>query len=257
MNNSTVKNTNFAARTLLLAVLLLLVRPASAQIQPADTLRTAGDSLMVNTGKFNIREDALQIDSTLFVDSSSKKSEESKVVLKKEPDSRKIGAKRFIPDSRKATWLALVIPGGGQIYNRKYWKLPIVYGGFVGCAYALRWNSQMYEDYKQAYLDIMDDDPNTDSFKDFLPPGYDISGNEKQFQDRFKRKKDIFRRQRDLSIFAFMGVYVLSVIDAYVDAELSDFDISDNLAIKLRPSVINTNNNLHSAHVGMSCCLKF
>ena len=257
MNNSTVKNTNFAARTLLLAVLLLLVRPASAQIQPADTIRTAGDSLMVNTGKFNIREDALQIDSTLFVDSSSKKPEESKVVLKKEPDRRRIGTKRFIPDSRKATWLALVIPGGGQIYNRKYWKLPIVYGGFVGCAYALRWNSQMYEDYKQAYLDIMDDDPNTDSFKDFLPPGYDISGNEKQFQDRFKRKKDIFRRQRDLSIFAFMGVYVLSVIDAYVDAELSDFDISDNLAIKLRPSVINTNNNLHSAHVGMSCCLKF
>ena len=72
--------------------------------------------------------------------------------------------KRFIPNSNKATWLALALPGAGQIYNRKYWKLPIVYGGFVGCAYALNWNNKMYKDYSQAYLDIMDDDPNTKSY---------------------------------------------------------------------------------------------
>jgi len=72
---------------------------------------------------------------------------------------------RFIPDSRKATWLAMVFPGGGQIYNRKYWKLPLVYGGIVGCAYAINWNNKMYKDYSQAYMDIMDDDPNTDSLQ--------------------------------------------------------------------------------------------
>ena len=91
--------------------------------------------------------------------------------------------KRFIPNSNRATWLALIIPGGGQIYNRKYWKLPIVYGGFMGCAYALSWNGKMYKDYSQAYLDIMDDDPNTKSYEDFLPPNADISGQEERYKD--------------------------------------------------------------------------
>ena len=64
----------------------------------------------------------------------------------------------WIPNPSKATWLAVVFPGGGQIYNRKFWKLPIIYGGFAGCAYALSWNGKMYKDYSQAYLDIMDDE---------------------------------------------------------------------------------------------------
>ena len=67
------------------------------------------------------------------------------------------------PDPQRALWLALVLPGGGQIYNRKYWKLPLVYGGFMGCIYAMTWNNMMYKDYAQAYLDIMDYDPGTAS----------------------------------------------------------------------------------------------
>ena len=59
----------------------------------------------------------------------------------------------WAPDPKRAMWLAIVVPGAGQIYNRKYWKLPIVYGGFLGCAYAWRWNNQMYRDYSQAYMD--------------------------------------------------------------------------------------------------------
>ena len=96
----------------------------------------------------------------------------------------------------------------------------------MGCAYALSWNGKMYKDYSQAYLDIMDDDPNTKSYEDFLPPNADISGQEERYKEIFRKRKDLYRRQRDLSIFAFIGVYLLSVIDAYVDAELSDFDIS-------------------------------
>ena len=61
------------------------------------------------------------------------------------------------PDPKRAMWLALVLPGAGQIYNRKYWKLPIIYGGFVGCAYAMRWNNMMYHDYSQQRLLYLDE----------------------------------------------------------------------------------------------------
>ena len=79
------------------------------------------------------------------------------------------------PDAKRALWLALAIPGAGQIYNRKYWKLPIVYGGFVGCIYAISWNNQMYHDYAQAYIDLMDDDPRTQSYNQFLHLGVTIT----------------------------------------------------------------------------------
>lgn len=144
------------------------------------------------------------------------------------------------PDPKRAMWLALVIPGGGQIYNRKYWKLPIIYGGFLGCAYAMRWNNQMYLDYSQAYLDIMDDDPNTKSYTQFLHLGTQITpANEERYKSIFKSRKDRYRRWRDLSFFCMLGVYALSVIDAYVDASLSQFDISDDLSLRLQPAVIN------------------
>ena len=138
-----------------------------------------------------------------------------------------------MPNPTKATWLAVVFPGGGQIYNRKYWKLPIIYGGFAGCAYALSWNGKMYKDYAKAYLDIMDSNPNTKSYEDLLPPNAQY--NEEQLKNTLKRRKDSFRRFRDLSIFAFIGVYLISIIDAYVDAELSNFDISPDLSMKLEP----------------------
>lgn len=144
------------------------------------------------------------------------------------------------PDPKKATWIALIIPGGGQIYNRKYWKLPIVYGGFVGCLYAYNWNGQMYKDYRQAYLDIMDSDPNTDSYKDFFRPGYDYESNKEYLKEVFKKRKDRYRRWRDLSIFAFIGVYAVSVIDAYVDAQLSSFDITEDINLTIEPQRINS-----------------
>ena len=165
--------------------------------------------------------------------------------------------KRFIPDSQRSVWLALVFPGAGQIYNRKYWKLPIVYGGFVGCTYALSWNNKMYKDYSQAYLDIMDDDPNTKSYEDFLPMNSSIAGQEERFKEIFKKRKDAYRRQRDLSIFAFIGVYLLSVIDAYVDAELSDFDITKDIGLKVEPAMFNDGKSKNFGSIGLQCSLKF
>ncbi len=165
----------------------------------------------------------------------------------------------FVPDPKRALWLSLVLPGAGQIYNRKYWKLPIIYGGFLGCTYAFMWNQQMYRDYSQAYLDIMDDDPNTKSYMDMLPPRYDITGREEQFKNIFKRKKDYYRRYRDLSAFCFAGVYLLSVVDAYVDAQLSVFDISPELSMRLEPAVISTGNNVTRPMTayGVGCSLTF
>jgi len=165
------------------------------------------------------------------------------------------------PNPQRALWLALVIPGGGQIYNRKYWKLPIVYGGIMGCLYAMNWNNMMYKDYSQAYLDIMDSDPTTQSYNQFLHLGKQIdSSNEARYKQIFKSRKDKFRRWRDLSFFCLIGVYALSVIDAYVDAELSEFDISKDLSLRVEPAVINNGlygNSLEMASIGVHCSLNF
>ena len=166
------------------------------------------------------------------------------------------------PDPKRALWLALVIPGGGQIYNRKYWKLPLVYGGFIGCMYAMNWNNMMYKDYSQAYIDLMDNDPSTQSYNQFLHLGTRITteADKKRYEDIFRKRKDKYRRWRDLSFFVMLGVYALSVIDAYVDAELSVFDISDDLSLKVEPAIINnrsSSNPIDASSVGLQCSLNF
>ena len=153
------------------------------------------------------------------------------------------------PNPKRALWLALVIPGGGQIYNRKYWKLPLIYGGFMGCIYAMNWNNTMYKDYSQAYMDLMDSDPNTQSYNQFLHLGASITtdADKKRYEEIFRKRKDKYR-------------YALSVIDAYVDAELSVFDISKDLSLKVEPTIINngsSNNVLDNSSVGLQCSLNF
>lgn len=165
------------------------------------------------------------------------------------------------PNAKRALWLSLVLPGAGQIYNRKYWKLPIIYGGFVGCAYAMRWNNMMYRDYSQAYLDIMDDDPLTQSYNQFLHLGSQITDdNIDRWKEIFRKRKDRYRRWRDLSFFVMVGVYALSVIDAYVDASLSEFDISPDLSLRVSPAIIGTGtdrNPFNGAAIGLQCSINF
>lgn len=217
-----------------------IIKPASQN----DTLTIGKDILtdsLEKVNRENIEIISRPIDLTNKVDS-----------LSAEP---KISKKIFIPNSTKATWLAIAFPGGGQIYNRKYWKLPIIYGGFAGCAYALSWNNKMYKDYSQAYRDITDKNDNTNSFEDIFPPN--TTYNKEQMTQLIKNRKDSFRRYRDLSIFAFIGVYVISIIDAYVDAELSDFDISPDLSMRVEPTVINNQFHSNQKAVGVQCVLKF
>lgn len=178
--------------------------------------------------------------------------------------SNAVNKKIFIPNPTKATWLALVIPGGGQIYNRKYWKLPIIYGGFAGCAYALTWNGKMYKDYMQAYKDAASGNWGASSIRDILPPGYLDRVSQTQITETLRRQKDTYRRYRDLSIFAFIGVYLISVIDAYVDAELSNFDITPDLSMRIEPAVINnqigigsSSGSLGKKSMGLQCSFRF
>ena len=185
------------------------------------------------------------------------------------PDSVAMRHKRnwktWRPSPKRALWLALVLPGAGQIYNRKYWKLPIIYGGFVGCIYAMRWNNQMYHDYSQAYLDIMDDNPTTQSYNMFLHLGTQITNeNLSRYQAIFRKRKDRYRRWRGLSFFCMIGVYALSVVDAYVDASLSEFDISNDLSMRVAPTVMDTGgamgqsvSPLKNKGVGVQCSLTF
>lgn len=162
------------------------------------------------------------------------------------------------PNPTKATWMALIIPGGGQIYNKKYWKLPIFYGGFAGCAYALTWNGKMYKDYSNAYKDAVNERWESTSITDLLPPGYIDRVSKSQLTEVLRKRKDTYRRYRDLSIFAFIGVYLLSVVDAYIDAELSNFDITPDLSMRIEPaSIENPGYNSTKRNVGVQCSFIF
>lgn len=195
-------------------------------------------------------ETTVPLDSTRFVQRKDS-------LMNAKPAPLPMAKKTWAPKPAKSLWLALVIPGAGQIYNRKYWKIPIVYGGFVGCAYAYTWNNGMYNDYMQAYQDIMSDDPARDSYKNFLPNGIDVNSNLTYYQELFRTRKDRFRRQRDLSVIATIGVYILSVVDAYVDAELSDFDISNDLSMTFGPTVFYGGNGSLPQGIGLRCTINF
>ena len=231
------------------ACLLLGVGSASAQVE--DPAPLAEDS----TATDSIGRMLAPMDSLALHDAQSLMTDSARTPRVKRDWST------WRPDPQRALWLALVIPGGGQIYNRKFWKLPLVYGGFMGCIYAMTWNNMMYKDYSQAYLDIMDDDPGTASYNKFMPPGTTMnSSNEERYKQLFKNRKDKYRRWRDLSFFCMVGVYALSVIDAYVDAELSVFDISKDLSLKVEPTVIPNHTGSHALSaqsVGVNCCLNF
>ena len=243
-------------RLLLLSLFACPIGALAQSSLPTDSIVMAVDSI------FN----AMNIDS-LAVETADSLATDSSIIITQLPPT--IHAQRrdwtaWRPDPQRALWLALVIPGGGQIYNRKYWKLPIVYGGFVGCIYAMRWNNMMYKDYAQAYLDIMDNDPGTASYNKFLHLGRQITpANEERYKNIFKKRKDKYRRYRDLSFFVLIGVYVISVIDAYVDAELSAFDISKDLSLRLRPAIIPGNsltassNPFATSSLGVNCSISF
>lgn len=150
----------------------------------------------------------------------------------------------FNPDPTRAVWMAALFPGLGQLYNRRYWKLPLVIGGYLGLGYATSWNNGMLSDYTKAYADIMDNDPNTKSYMDFFPPTVTEESLDKTWLTNvLQSRKNYFRRNRDLCIIGMVAVYLVAMVDAYVDASLAHFDISPDLSMDVYPSLIQDGRN--------------
>lgn len=163
----------------------------------------------------------------------------------------------FNPDPTRAVWMSALFPGLGQVYNRRYWKLPIVIGAYLGLGYATSWNNTMLSDYTKAYRDIMDNDPTTKSYMNLFPPTTQENDIDKTWLTNvLKSRKNYFRRNRDLCIIGMVGVYLLAMVDAYVDAALSHFDISDDLSMDITPTLMQDGRNKYPS-VGVSWALNF
>ncbi len=208
-----------------------------------EALPITSDSALVKTAE------AMPVISDSLAFKAMPMKRDSIVTKKDEPESVPLYA-NFQPNPNTALWLALAIPGAGQIYNRKYWKLPIVYGLGVGVGYAIAYTNRNYQDYRNAYQSINSSMPNPDLYEPMIPDGYPAGS----YSNYFKTQMDKFRRERDISIVAAVVVYALSVIDAFVDAQLSDFDVSPDLSIKVAPEVQQVN---HHQAVGMGVGVKF
>lgn len=144
---------------------------------------------------------------------------------------------KFNPSPNKALWFATLFPGGGQIYNRKYWKLPIVYGGFLGLIYGYNFNDKYFRTYSNAYRDLVLESPNQ-SYMELLPPNYPVSTRKDYLEKTFKRKKNFYRQYRDYCLVGMIGVYLVAMVDAYVDAALYHFDVSADLDANSKPSLM-------------------
>jgi len=162
----------------------------------------------------------------------------------------------FKPDPLKVVWMGAIIPGYGQILNKKYWKLPLVYGGFLGFAYAISMNSSRYSTYTTAYKDINDADPTTNSYILIIPKGYTIDnyGGISGYTKILKSAQDNYRRYRDLSIIMSIGYYAITLVDAYVDAQLYNFDISPDLSLRFEPTLIDKTYGMSNSF-GIQCRL--
>jgi hypothetical protein len=158
--------------------------------------------------------------------------------------------KKFIPSPQKAAMLSAVFPGMGQVYNRKYWKMPIVYAGFVGLGLGVSYNTSKYNMYIKAFQDFTDEIPETNSYLGIAPwdarlydpvlyPDSYNPSMEASLKEALLLKVDQFRKDRDLSFIGIAAWYLLSILDANVDASLFDYDIDKNLDLTITPLPVN------------------
>ena len=152
---------------------------------------------------------------------------------------------KIIHSPGKAALFSAVLPGFGQLYNKKYWKIPVIYAGFGTLIYFIVFNNNEYQRYRTAFILRNDNDPLThDEFEGKLTP------------DELKYLKDEYRRYRDLNIIMTAGLYALNIIDANVDAHFFDYDISPDLSLKLEPAVIDLE-SFHKTVLGTRLIITF
>lgn len=162
---------------------------------------------------------------------------------------RKQAKPSFKAEPMRATMLAVALPGLGQIYNRKYLKVPIVYAGFAGIIYAVGYNSKGYNTYMKAYQDLTDAIPETDSYLDLpalksvdpktydpvlYPEDYSISSYT-WYKEGMLRQIDYYKKYRDLSYIGIAAWYIFTILDANVDASLFNYNVSKNLELNVEP----------------------
>lgn len=145
-----------------------------------------------------------------------------------------------VSDVKKATTLATICPGAGQIYNKSYWRVPFVVGGMAAMIYCVDWNNRGYQRFKKAYSLRADYDKALDNYNKNPEIYPKPSGSTDEFKGRYtasflKNLRDNYRRNRDLCLILTAGVYVLQIIDAHVDAHLKEYDISDDLSMDIQP----------------------
>lgn len=125
--------------------------------------------------------------------------------------------------------MSALVPGLGQINNKKYWKLPILYGASGVLVYFIKTNDKEFKNFKKALLIKTDQDPQTED----LYPRYTV--------EDLTVRKDYYRRNRDLSYILASVLYSLNIIDAYVDSQLMHFDVSDNLSFRAGSTLLDNN----------------
>jgi hypothetical protein len=126
---------------------------------------------------------------------------------------------------KRATLYSAMLPGLGQAYNKKYWKIPVIYAAFGVTGYFFAENQQNYRLYKQAFRFRIDDNPETND--EFIGIYTD---------DNLKVLRDYYRRNMELNVIIGFAIYALNIIDAAVDAHLFYFDVSDELSLNIQPA---------------------
>lgn len=173
----------------------------------------------------------------------------------------------------KATIMAMILPGSGQIYNDQWWKVPILYGGIAADMYGIIWNNNRFKDYRDAYvewvqyLERLNENPDTpypsNPAWDKIPKGFDVqtdpylqtTAGKEWFKNTLNNRKTNFKRNRDLCYIVMAAIYAINIIDATVYAHFYDFEIDDNLSFHVRPT--SSYSPIGGGSIGLTLTLNF
>ena len=203
--------------------------------------------LLTHVSGQSVSKDSLMVIREVAGGNSTVSSKKKTLNIRKELNDSVINSR---PSAARVVWMGAIIPGYGQILNRSYWKLPLVYAGYLGCYFVVSASSKSYESYRSAYLDILDDNPTTNSFLDLLPGGTTLdnyAGGESGLTTNLASAYQQSRRTRDLTIIGSIAIYGIVLLEAYVDAQLFDFDISTDLSLHIRPTLLDNNLGMNKA----------
>lgn len=249
-------------------IFMLLMLFASQVILSQDTLSVKKPSGKESEEKETI--DTLSVDTLVVTELHESGKRKKTTVIDVANDSTAVTAvakPKRKGDTMKATMMSAVFPGGGQIFNRKYWKLPIVYVGFGALIYSFSSNSNDYQMYYKGYMDFTDDIKETNSYLEFVPadpaiydpmvnPNADPA-NTALVEEKMLRLIDYHKRYRDLSIILTGVWYMIQILDANVDASLLDYDVSDNLDLTFFPSMLTLPGRSPGASLNLQLTMAF